>query len=165
MKSPDVNQFEYHFRGIKEDLEFYLSANNVRSRGYKIHVLEVPKLLNFQMNLDYPKYLQRKSDTIQGTGNVRIPEGTKVSWKLSTESTEEVSFVIRDSTIQFERANTNFSLTKPVYANFDYRVNTSNSLVKNYEALEYSISVIKDQFPEIGVAHKIDSINGENLYF
>ncbi|CAM4084798.1 hypothetical protein [Gillisia limnaea] len=165
LKSFGVNEFEYDFRGIKEDVEFYLSSNNVRSRNYKIEVLAVPKLLDFQMHLEYPKYIQKKSETVKGTGNVNIPEGTKVSWELNTKSTDEVAFVLKDSTIQFGRKDASFSLTKPVYSNFEYKIKTSNSRVKDHEMLEYSISVIKDQFPQITVEHKIDSIDGESLYF
>ena len=36
LKSSEANEFEYDFRGIKEDIDFYLSSNNVRSRNYKI---------------------------------------------------------------------------------------------------------------------------------
>ncbi len=165
LKSSNRNQFEYDFREIKEDTEFYLSSNNVRSRNYKIEVLAVPKLLDFQMHLEYPKYLQKKSETVKGTGNVNIPEGTEVSWELNTKSTDRVTFVLKDSTIQFERKDTNFSLATPVYSDFEYKIKTSNSRLEDYEVLEYAISVIRDQFPKITVEHKVDSIDGESLYF
>lgn len=165
LKSTNANEFEYDFRGIKEDIEFYLSSNNVRSRNYKIEVLEVPTLLDFQMHLEYPKYLQKKAETVKGTGNVNIPEGTMVSWELNTKSTDRVAFVLKDSVIQFEKENAKFTMVTPVFSNFDYRIKTSNSRVEDHEVLEYSISVIRDQFPQITVEHKLDSIDGESLYF
>ncbi|MGM1054699.1 MAG: hypothetical protein ACQEWG_02300 [Bacteroidota bacterium] len=165
LKSSEANEFEYDFRGIKEDIDFYLSSNNVRSRNYKIEVLAVPKLLDFQMHLEYPNYLQKISETVKGTGNVNIPEGTKVSWELNTIATDRVTFFLEDSIIQFERKDAKFGLTKPVFSNFDYQIKTSNSWVKDHEVLEYSISVIRDQFPQITVEHKLDSIDGESLYF
>lgn len=165
LKSSNTNEFEYDFRGIKEGMDFYLSANNVRSRNYKIEVFEVPKLLDFQMYLEYPRYLQKKSETLKGTGNVNIPEGTKVSWELSTKSTDRVDFVLKDSIREFEKKDGIFTLSTPVFSNFDYRIKTSNSRVQDHEVLEYSISVIRDQFPRITVEHKIDSIEGRSLYF
>ncbi|MGM0390604.1 MAG: hypothetical protein ACQEQB_02545 [Bacteroidota bacterium] len=165
LKSSEANEFEYDFRGIKEDIDFYLSSNNVRSRNYKIEVLAVPKLLDFQMHLEYPNYLQKISETVKGTGNVNIPEGTKVSWELNTIATDRVTFFLEDSIIQFERKDAKFGLTKPVFSNFDYQIKTSNFWVKDHEVLEYSISVIRDQFPQITVEHKLDSIDGESLYF
>ncbi|MFO7721421.1 MAG: hypothetical protein R6W85_13420 [Gillisia sp.] len=165
LKSSNTNEFEYEFLGIKEDTEFYLSSNNVRSRNYKIEVLEVPKLLDFQMHLQYPKYLQKKSETVKGTGNVNIPEGTKVSWELNTIATDRVAFVLKDSIIQFEKKDDNFGLALPVFSNFEYKIKTSNSRVEDHEVLEYSVSVIRDQFPQITVEHKRDSIDGESLYF
>ena len=96
--------------------------------------------MDFQIHLEYPKYLRKNSETVKGTGNVNIPEGTKVSWELNTKSTERVAFVSKDSVIQFERKDANFGLTKPVFSNFDYKIKTSNSRVEDHEVLEYSIS-------------------------
>jgi hypothetical protein len=42
----------------------------------------VPTIANFEMQLNYPLYLNRKSEVVNGTGNA-ITEGTKVTWKVS----------------------------------------------------------------------------------
>lgn len=165
LKSNGLNNFEYNLRGITKGLEFRLSANDVSSRPYEIEVIEVPKLLDFVMQLDYPTYLKKPSESVKGTGNINVPEGTNVSWQLKTRSTDQVEFVLQDSVVPFNRIDKNFELSKTVFSNFDYEIKTSNFLVKDYEVLEYSVSVIKDQYPEISVESKLDSIDGESLYF
>ena len=165
LKSNGLNTFEYNFRGLKKDLEFRLSANEVNSRPYQIEVIEVPKLLDFEMQLNFPAYLKKPSEAVKGTGNINVPEGTNVSWQLKTRSTDQVEFVLPDTVVPFNRIDKNFELSRSVFSDFNYEIKTSNSRVKDYEVLEYAVSVVKDQYPEIKVESKLDSIDGESLYF
>ncbi|MDX1471584.1 MAG: hypothetical protein R3213_08825, partial [Flavobacteriaceae bacterium] len=83
-------QFEYIFNVPKNDLTFTLSANNVNSKEYDLDVIETPTLVNFEMILDYPSYVNKKDEVLKGTGNATIPEGTKVNWIVNTRSTSKV---------------------------------------------------------------------------
>lgn len=165
LKNANSNSFIYSFKGVKEDVEFYLSANNVTSRPYKISVIQVPKLLDFEMKLNFPPYLKKTSETIKGTGNATVPEGTKISWMLKTRTTEEVLFKTEDTILEFKRKNSDFELSNKVYNALEYSINTSNKMLKDYESLKYSIAVIKDQYPQIEVQHKQDTIATDINYF
>ncbi|MBK5192094.1 MAG: hypothetical protein JJE07_02590 [Flavobacteriaceae bacterium] len=165
LKSTASNRFQYNFQGIKNDVNFYLSGNGVTSRTYQIEVIQVPKLVDFEMRLNYPKYLNKKAESIKGTGNLTVPEGTNVSWNLSTSTTNQVTFTSRDTVEEFNREGTIFSFDKKLFSDTRYQIKTSNLQVKDYESLEYAISVKKDQFPKIIVQHKKDSLDGESLYF
>lgn len=165
LKNLSPNSFLYSFQGLNKDVEFYFSANNVTSRAYKIEVIRVPKLLDFEMQLDFPKYLNKENETIKGTGNASVPEGTKISWTLKTRATEEVLFESSDTVFQFNKSGSIFEFSNRMYTPLQYAINTSNSKVKNYESLKYSIEIIKDQFPQIKVQHKQDTINTEINYF
>ncbi|WP_155807123.1 hypothetical protein [Gillisia marina] len=63
----------------------------------------MPKLLDFKMNLDFPKYLNKTNETIKGTGNTTVPEGTKISWVLNTRTTDEVLFKTEDTLLGFKK--------------------------------------------------------------
>ena len=165
LKNSNPNTFTYSFKAVKEDVEFYLSANNVTSRPYKLKVIQVPKLLDFEMKFSYPTYLKRSSDAIRGTGNATVPEGTKISWLLKTRTTDEVSFKTEDTILEFKKSNADFELSNRVYNAFEYSINTSNKMLKDYESLKYSITVVKDQFPQIEVQHKQDTIATDINYF
>lgn len=165
LKPVAPNQFQYNFQGIKNDVDFYLGANGVASRSYKIDVFQVPKLVDFEMHLHFPNYLNRKAEFVKGTGNLNVPEGTNVLWNLSTSATNQVTFTSRDTIEEFNRAGSIFSFDKILFSNIRYQIKTSNFQVKDYESLEYVISVEKDQFPKIKVQHKRDSLDGESLYF
>ncbi|WP_121666100.1 DUF4175 family protein [Mesonia aquimarina] len=161
--SPGV--FQFSFDNVKKDQEFYFSANKVESKPYTLKVTQVPTLLNFEMRLDYPAYLQKQDEVIKGNGNANIPEGTKVTWNLKTRSTDQVQLEWNDSLIDFSKANNSFTQQMPVYRNKYYSIATSNKDLKNYEKLSYAFKVVRDQFPEIEVEMKKDSVTEDQLYF
>ncbi|HSI69205.1 MAG TPA: hypothetical protein VK941_03165, partial [Gillisia sp.] len=76
LRTTNTGLYEFVFQGVNNDLDFYLSANGVRSQVYTLEVIEVPRLLDFRLKLDYPSYLVKSSEVKKGTGNVTVPEGT-----------------------------------------------------------------------------------------
>jgi hypothetical protein len=165
LRNLETGIYEFVFQGVKQDLDFYLSANGVRSQTYTLEVLEVPRLLDFKLKMEFPSYLKKPSEIKKGTGNVTVPEGTKVTWELETRATNEVVFTAWDTVQSFTRDGSNFSFTAGFFSNTKYQVKTSNEKLKDYESLDYSIEVIKDEFPQIEVQHKKDSLNNGELYF
>jgi hypothetical protein len=165
LKSAGGGEFHYTLQGVKDDIEFYFSANGVNSKKYQVNVVKVPRLIDFEINLEYPGYLAMAPEAVRGTGNVTIPEGTIVTWNLKTRSTEDVVYHAPDTVQRFTQLGENYNLSKRFFNNTNYDIKTSNSQVQDYEILSYKATVIKDQYPEITVEQGRDSIRGEELYF
>lgn len=165
LKSNGGNNFQYNFQDVKSDIQFYLNANGIQSRPYELKIIEVPKLLDFEIDLNYPQYLNKSAEKRKGTGNITIPEGTVVTWKLKTKATNEVTFTTGDSVSDFHKEDEIFLLSRSFKNSLQYKIKTSNNKLRDYESLEYGISVIKDKYPAIELRHKRDSIDRENLYF
>ncbi len=157
--------FQFTVDQPKEDLEFYLSANEVTSKPYTLEVVKVPSLVSFEMKLDYPAYTKKRDEILKSTGNATIPEGTNITWQLSTKQTETVDFVVRDTVIGFEKSAAAFTLSQRIFNNTDYQISTSNEELKNYENLGFSISVIKDAYPELDMKSERDSTDNNTMYF
>lgn len=158
-------QFEYVFTQPKNEVNFNLSANEVKSKSYQLEVVKVPTLVNFEMVLDYPAYLNKADETLKSTGTATIPEGTNVTWKINTRSTNDVSLYAKD-TIQFTNiSDGKFEASKRIFQNYDYNISTSNEKLKDYENLAFSINVIRDDYPEMNVKMEIDSLDNQTLYF
>ncbi len=98
--SPGI--FEYNFEPASEDFEFSLSGNKVRSRPYEVNVIEVPKMRNLSMLLEYPRHTGLGKETVEGTGNATVPEGTVVTWNLETSATEKVELMLKDTVQEFQ---------------------------------------------------------------
>jgi hypothetical protein len=159
------NEFEYVFSQPKRNVEFKVFANNVTSKPYILNVVEVPTLLGFDMILDYPAHTKKQDEVLKSNGNAVVPQGTKVTWNLNTKTTTQVELSTKDSTYNFLSSNNKFVLSKRLYKAIDYAINTSNDNLKNYESLAFSIDVIRDEFPELKVEMKQDSMDIETLYF
>ncbi len=157
--------FEYTFLQPLQSIDFKLKANKVTSKLYRLEVVKTPSLVQFQMVLDYPAYTGKKDEIQTGTGNAIIPEGTRVVWKLNTKNTRNVALKTSDTAYFFQpKENGDFNYTKRIYRNLDYTITTSNEQLTDYENLSFSLSVIKDQYPQISVQAKKDSVSQELVY-
>ncbi|MCH4822484.1 hypothetical protein ML462_04805 [Gramella lutea] len=165
MKQTAPGIFEYTISNISEDLDFKFRSNDVSSNNHTIEVIRIPKLLNFEMDLDYPAYTGLKNEKLSGTGNITVPEGTVVNWKFSTRNVLTVNFKTPDTLIEVHSDKDNASYNKRLRSNLQYEVSTSNALVKYFEPLEYQVKVIKDQYPKIKVTTQKDSLNTDIQYF
>jgi len=164
MESNKAGEFEFVIPKPSEDIDFHIEANDVTSRDYELKVVTVPSIANFEMVLNFPGYLNKKSEIIKGTGNSIIPEGTRVTWRMNTLATQKVDWVNENVRYTFTKSDNLFSLTKSILQNVDYQILTSNNKVQNYEKLNYQISVIKDQFPTISVNNAPDSLKVNKNY-
>lgn len=165
LKSIEPGRFEYDFNNLSNSVDFYLSANEVKSAGYRINIIKVPKLLDFEMYAHYPSYTGMKDETVKGTGNLKVPEGTNISWKFMTRDTRKLKIVSSDSIIVLNPNENLFAFKKQVFKDFHYAVSTANDNILNYEELDYEINVIKDEYPEIHIEQRRDSVDNTIQYF
>ena len=164
MESSQPGKFEFKVEKPVTDVEFSFEGNSVSSQPYELKVITVPSIANFEMILNFPSYLKKKSEVIQGTGNAIVPEGTSVTWKMKTQSTQEIVWKGENATFKFNKSENEFKLAKNITQNTEYQILTSNNKVKNYEKLDYQLSVIKDQHPSITVSPAPDSLKLDKNY-
>ncbi|MNF37613.1 hypothetical protein D3C84_185380 [compost metagenome] len=164
MESVGVGLFEFRITKAVENLRFHFEANDVSSPDYELQVVTVPSISNFEMLLNFPAYLNRKPELVRGSGNAIIPEGTRVTWKMSTIATQSIDWKEGINTVPFVKAENSFVLSKNVIQNTEYQILTSNNQVKNHEKLNYQLSVIKDQYPSIDVKPAPDSLKVRSRY-
>lgn len=164
MENLEPGKFQYKFAKPLADIDFHLQANAVVSDDYKLRVVTVPSIANFEMQLQFPDYLHRKSETIQGSGNAIVPEGTRIHWKISTVATQRIEWKSAALQALFAKQDERFTFSKSIAEPTDYQILTSNAQVNQYEKLVYQISVVKDQYPTISVNPAPDSLKTEKKY-
>ncbi len=160
----DNGQFSYTFKAPIQTQDFYLTANDVKSRQYQLTSLATPSMQEFKTILKYPAYTQKKADTLLGTGNALVPEGTSVTWQISSQQTDRVDWISTDTTVAFMVSDGRYSFSKIVFNEVEYEVTTSNENVMHYERLKYRIGVTKDASPSINVQELRDSTYGGITY-
>ncbi len=165
MKQIQPGEYQYVFSQPKNDISFYVNANNVNSRNYRLEVVETPTLLSLDLFLDYPSHTNKQDELLKSAGNAVVPQGTRVTWKLKTKATDRVTLQAQDSSYVFAGTDNIFELQQRLFRNFEYSINTSNSELENYESLAFKIDVVRDEYPEINVQMQKDSTDNETLYF
>lgn len=158
LQSSSPGYFQHTFTKLSNDVTFSFLANGVLSKEYQINIVEVPTITDFQMELNYPAYLDRIPEVVQGTGNAVVPEGTVVSWKIKTLATDQVRFKTKDLTSAFTSNREYFLLSRRILDEVNYEVITSNKQISNYEKLAYQITTTKDRFPSIEVRTAPDTL-------
>ena len=164
METTKAGEFQYKFEKPTSNVSFHVEANAVSSPDYELNVVVVPSIANFEMQFNFPAYLKRKPENIRGNGNAIIPEGTRVTWKINALATQNVVWKDISSNFHFNKFENDFTLSKFIAQNTEYQILTSNAKVKNYEKLNYQISVIKDQSPTINVNNAPDSLKIDKNY-
>ncbi len=158
METVRPGEFKYTITHPKQDLTFHLEANEISSNEYQLQVIAVPSITNFEMQLRFPSYLKKKPETLQGTGNAIIPEGTQVVWKITTQATQKMNWKSAGTAVSFAKKGNQFILAKTILQNTEYQISSSNANAKQYEKLNYQLAVVKDQFPAIQVGHAPDCL-------
>ena len=165
MKNAD-HIFSFKFDNVEKSFSFYAEANGLRSQNFSVHTIETPSIVDFSMELKFPKYLRRKDEVVSNTGNIKLPEGTKVVWKVQTVSAEEITFSDWQIESPFKRISTDyFEYDRTIKSDLSYQVYSSNQNLKAYEKLNFEIDVIPDEFPKIEVRSDIDSVSRGDANF
>ncbi|MFV8351853.1 hypothetical protein [Flavobacterium sp. XS2P14] len=164
MESTKAGEFQFKMAKPSGNILFHVEGNAISSPDYELKVITVPSIANFEMQLYFPAYLNKKSEVIKGTGNAVIPEGTRVTWKMITLATQSVDWIDGLVKATFSKTESTFILSKNISQNTEYQILTSNDKVKNYEKLNYQLTIVKDQFPTINVNNAPDSLKVAKNY-
>ena len=163
-KRPGV--FSYTFENLIENTLFYVSANTVVSNSFQLEVIKTPVIQGVSLVLTYPRYIRKKNDTRRHNGNVLVPEGTKITWQVDTKKTDTLTMLFNDKDAVFSKKKENqFLFSKKVFNTFNYQLSSSNSSLKNFEKLSFTVDVIKDEHPKIEVLSDVDSTSNNIAQF
>ena len=167
MEKVDNVNYTYAFKNVQQNQDFVFTAAGFNSKSYELVVLPKPMLMKFDIQLNYPAYLNKKNEMLSNTGDLQIPQGTKMKWVFHTKNTDQLFLHFTDTLVDISKAGDNeFSFSKRLMQSTNYSIKTTNHFLKhNPDSVNYTISVLPDQVPEINVSEKTDSLNSKNKYF
>ena len=157
LKNLTDNIFEFQFKHASADIKFQFFAGGYTSRPYLIKCLMQPKIVNLEIVVTPPKYTGKKTKTINSGGDLIIPEGSYVKWKVLFNNSHQNTFVLEDKIIAESNEN-QLQLEKKIVNNSKYAITTKNNN-KLKDTLSYFIEVIKDELPKISLTQQFDSID------
>ena len=165
-KNEGKGVFSFTFLNVINPIDFYFESGDVSSPFYSINIIKTPRIKKVKINLDYPYHTKKQDEIIENTGNLSLPEGTKVEWNIDSKQTETVSFIEGERRLFFNKLESdNFNFRKTIISNLEYKISSSNTNLKDFETLSYKIKVVKDEYPTITIQTNIDSLySGEALF-
>ncbi len=167
LEKENNTSFKYTFSNLQANTTFQLGAAGFTSKEYELKVLPKPTLMQFNLQLIYPGYLNKPNENIANTGDLQIPQGTKVNWVFNTKNTDQLQLKFSDSLASPQRNNENqFQFSRKFIQSNNYTIKAVNKFVLTAaDSVNYSINVVPDQYPTIDVNEKLDSLNPKNIYF
>ncbi|MDT7831377.1 DUF4175 family protein [Flavobacteriaceae bacterium S356] len=165
----DTNEggtFSFTFTDLQESTSFYVESNGIESRTYKLNVIKAPIIQNISLDFEYPRYIRKENESLQNITNVTVPEGTRLTWNVTTNETEELFFINKTKKDRFKEVERqHFEFKRQIKKGFYYQIASSNAHLKEYEKLGFTVNVLKDEYPKIEVKSSLDSISEKQRFF
>ena len=154
MQQEEAGLFSYTFSKVQEEKDFHFEAASFSSDSYQLAVVERPAIQNFQVNLQYPSYLNKKNERLANVGNFQVPEGTQVNWQFKTLYTDSLQIYFAEAgedTVLQSTDNQLVSFEKQLLESQSYSLRLFNQWSSNKEPVRYQIEVIPDRHPNISL--------------
>jgi hypothetical protein len=165
MSKNNNGEWVYTINATNKNFTFQFYAGGFFSKTYAVDVFAKPVIQKFSVAFEYPSYLKMPNKTLDNIGNFTLPEGTTIRWKIYTENTKNLTFIINDSVLNTEQVDENvFEAVFTPFKSTSYKIVVANNKIKNKDTLSFFIDVIKDQYPTINVQAVVDTISFKNIY-
>ena len=163
----DATTFTYKFSNVQKDVPFKLFSGFVNTPQYSLEVLKKPNIAGFDVQLEYPSYVGRANELLSNQGDLIVPAGTKMSWVINAENTEDikVSFMGGQAQSVIRQGAQRFVFSKFAKQDEPYKLLISNSFLPKADSVAYTITVVPDLYPTISVEKFEDSLNKKRLFF
>jgi hypothetical protein len=167
MTKDAANEFSYKFTNVQQEADFKLFAGGLESREYMLDVIKKPGILSFDARLKFPEYIGRPSENLANVGDLVVPQGTNIMWAFEVQNTDRLDLRFSSGVDADAKRNDDNLFTFGYRAMKDavYRVYLSNANVPNGDSVAYTITVVPDLHPQIGVQEFKDSTNNRLIYF
>jgi hypothetical protein len=158
--------FSYTFRTLQKTEKFRLETGKFKSEEFELKVFPKPTILSFETGLNYPAYLNRKNEILENTGDLIIPEGTRVNWKFFTKDVDQIQVRLDHEIKNLDKQQSNaFEYNAAFSRSTFYSMKAVNSYKRQQDSLSYTITVIPDAYPMITVDRQKDSVLSSRIFF
>jgi hypothetical protein len=163
MQKSSSIEHSYVLPSISHSFSFHFEGNGFSSNEYSVNLIPKSAIGVFDAYLDYPNYLGKKDVLVQNAGDLDIPEGTKITWKVKAKNSASILFDWGKFKDVFK--DNDFQLTKTFVASNELDVLLKNKQINKTDTLHYLVQVTKDAFPHIQVSQQTDSLSTATKYF
>ena len=166
MIKENTQEFSYTLKTLQRSLKFRFTGGKYRSAEYELKVVPRPLILNFEVELNFPAYLNRKKEVLENTGDLIVPEGTRATWRFFTRDVSEMWIRLPDQNLQVrEKEGNRFSFDYLLATGISYTIQAFNSYSRKPDSLTFSATVIRDAYPLITAEESTDTTLPARRFF
>ena len=161
MLAKNKNRHHFLFKNLQKEKTFKVSGGGYKSKSFNIKIIPKPIIKQVKTKIDPPSYTNLKSEKINGIESISVAEGSLVTWDIKLNNIDSVCFEF-DNEKFIDQTNQNYSLSNKILANQNVLFSYKNNFGVG-DSLDFTISVVKDEYPKISVNQILDSVY--NLVF
>ncbi len=165
LEKENTIRFKHTFHNVQKETKFTFLAGGFGSDEYTLTVIPTPRLVDFTVALQYPAYIGRTNETMKNTGDLMVPQGTKITWNFSTKNTDALHVFFNDSTYRLQSGNNAYTFSQTAKETGAYTLHTANQYMSSRDSIRYRLQVIPDEHPQITVDEERDSASYQQMYF
>lgn len=166
LNKESIIRFNYTFKNLQKSKKIQLRGGEFKSEEYSLLVKPRPTLLNFNVFISYPAYLNKSNEKFENTGDLQVPEGSQIRWEFKALNSDQIDLELGKQRFLLKQNEKNlFSLSHKAMHSLSYTVKPINKAVKEVELVSYELKVIPDLAPVIDVTEQADSLNSKLIYF
>jgi hypothetical protein len=150
----DLNDtFEFTFFSVREPVEYFVSAANVRSRNFQINVVDLPVIENLAVTYRFPEWTGREDETRDPGGDVRAIADTEIVIQVSADRPMTPGdLVVDDQTIALDVDGETATATFSVKQDGQYFVAAMVGGEQIRLTDDYFVTLLDDELPSIEFA-------------
>lgn len=157
--------FTYRFPVVRESVAFAFVSGKWRSRQYELTALAVPGLDGFELRATAPSYTGKGTTIQSNAGDVTVPEGSQLEWRIQTQDADNVHIRLNDDALATERGIGGAWVARHLAdAAATYWIVPSNRALGAPDSLSYRLHVVPDAYPSIRLTETPDSTSRSRLF-
>jgi hypothetical protein len=150
------SSYEYLFAAVPEPVEYYVEASGVKSKTYKLDVIDLAGVKNIKVTYHYPSWLGKKDDVENPGGDLRAVAKTVAELEVETDRPLKGGLVeLNDGTeIDLEAKQGNILIAKvPIEKDGAYHFAAKEGGENVRITQDYFIEAKMDDPPSVKITH------------
>ncbi len=150
----DLNEdFEFTFFSVREPLEYFVSAANVRSPTFQVKVVDLPVVENLSVTYRFPEWTGKDEKTVDPGGDVRAIAETEIEVRVSADRPMTAGELVVDDqeislTIDGETATARFNVRQD--GQYFVAAIVGGEQIRLTD--DYFVTLLEDEIPKIEFA-------------